>query len=319
MPAAPTPTDERDRIRSLHGLDILDTPAEERFDRLTRLARRLFDVPIAAVSLIDSDRQWFKSKVGLEVEETPREQAFCAHAILDEDVTVVEDATRDTRFRDNPFVRSVPGVRFYAGAPVKAPDGSALGTLCVIGNEPRDFDEEDEVALRDLADMVEQELKAYTLATMDDLTDLTNRRGFHALASQSLAIARRTGRPATLLLFDLNDFKEVNDTLGHAAGDAVLRTFADGLLASFRDSDVVARLGGDEFCVLLTGATEADVARPLEILEAHIADAANGHLISFSVGTAAFDPELHDTVADLAEEADSRMYEHKRRGKSTEG
>lgn len=312
MPAAPAPPNESERIRSLRALEVLDTPAEERFDRLTRLARRLFDVPIAAVSLVDSDRQWFKSKAGLDIEETPRQQSFCAHAILDENVTIVPDATRDARFEDNPLVRQAPGIRFYAGAPVRAPDGSALGTLCVIGHEPREFDPEDATALRDLADMVEQELKAFTLATMDDLTGLTNRRGFHALAGQALAVARRTERPLTLLLVDLDNFKEINDTLGHAAGDAALRTFADCLLASFRESDVVARLGGDEFCVLMSGSTERDVERPLQALERRLAEAEGGEGIAFSVGAATFDPEHHASVADLAEEADRRMYEDKR-------
>lgn len=312
MPAAPAPPNESERIRSLRALEVLDTPAEERFDRLTRLARRLFDVPIAAVSLVDTDRQWFKSEVGLDMEETPREQSFCAHAILDENVMIVPDATRDPRFEDNPLVREAPGIRFYAGAPVRAPDGSALGTLCVIGHEPREFDPDDATALRDLADMVEQELKAFTLATMDDLTGLTNRRGFHALAGQSLAVARRTERPLTLLLVDLDNFKEINDTLGHAAGDAALRTFADCLLQSFRESDVVARLGGDEFCVLMSGSTEGDAERPLEELERRLAEAEGGERIAFSVGAATFDPEVHASVADLAEEADRRMYEDKR-------
>jgi diguanylate cyclase (GGDEF)-like protein len=315
VPEAPTPPNESERIRSLHGLGVLDTPPEEQFDRLTRLARRLFDVPMAAVTLVDTDRQWFKSKVGLDIDETPRAEAFCAHAILDDDVMVVSDATRDARFEDNPLVRNAPGIRFYAGAPVKAPDGSPLGTLCVLGHEARDFDEDDQVALRDLADIVEEELRAYTLATMDDLTGLSNRRGFEALATQTLALARRNGRPATLLMFDLDDFKEVNDTLGHPAGDRVLRTFADALVASFRDSDVVARLGGDEFCVLVSGTPEENVARPLEVLETRLAEAERGDRIAFSVGAASYDPDVHASIADLAEAADGRMYEHKRRAK----
>lgn len=312
MPAAETPPDERERLESLDELDLLDTPAEERFDRLTRLARRLFDVPIAAVSLVDSDRQWFKSRAGLDLEETPRDQAFCAHAILDDQVMVVPDASSDSRFADNPLV---PGIRFYAGAPVKAPDGRALGTLCVIGHEPREFGEEDADSLRDLADMVERELEAHTLATMDDLTGLTNRRGFNALAAHALATSQRTDRPVTLLLFDLDEFKQVNDTLGHAAGDRVLRSFADSLIASFRDSDVVARIGGDEFCVLLTGASEADIDGPLERLRARIATSNDGDDISFSVGAATYDPEVHGSVADLMKAADERMYEDKRSGK----
>ena len=126
------PPDEAFRLRTLTSLSILDTPAEERFDRLTRLAQRLFNVPIALVSLIDSNRQWFKSCQGLDVRETPRDVSFCAHAILGNDLLVVPDAAADARFADNPLVTGEPFIRFYAGCPLKAPNGSLLGTLCVI-------------------------------------------------------------------------------------------------------------------------------------------------------------------------------------------
>src|SRR5690606_18570447 len=128
--------------------------------------------------------------------------------------------------------RSFPEIRFYAGCPVRAPDGTALGTLCVIDHEPRDVEDEDVDALRDLAGLAEQELKSLTLATSDDLTGLTNRRGFDAIATHTLALCHRVGRPATLLLFDLDDFKHVNDTRGHLAGDQVLKDFAEHLMST---------------------------------------------------------------------------------------
>lgn len=312
MSGAPIPDDEQARVKSLHTLGVLDTPPEERFDRLTRVARRLFDVPIALVSLVDRDRQWFKSHMGLDVEETPREHSFCAHAILDETLMVVPDATRDERFRSNPLVTGSPEIRFYAGAPVRGPDGHPLGTLCVISHEPREFEEADAVALRDLAEMVEQELRTMALATTDDLTGLSNRRGFEAIATQTLAVCRRVNRPATMLLFDLDGFKAINDTLGHAAGDRLLVRFAQQLLATFRDSDVIARLGGDEFGVLLSAAVAEDVQRPLALL-AEMLDATDGAVgVAFSVGAATYDPARHDTLGQLVEEADAKMYEDKK-------
>jgi DNA-binding response OmpR family regulator/phosphoribosyl 1,2-cyclic phosphodiesterase len=159
----PLPANERERIWALRRLNILDTPPEERFDRLTRLARRLFEVPIALVSLVDSERQWFKSCQGLAVRETPREVAFCAHAILSLDALVVSDALKDERFADNPIVTGEPHVRFYAGQPLAAPDGSRVGTLCIIDHRPRELSESDLEALRDLAALVEQELHAGAL------------------------------------------------------------------------------------------------------------------------------------------------------------
>jgi phosphoribosyl 1,2-cyclic phosphodiesterase/GAF domain-containing protein len=154
---APRPPDEPARLEKLQALGILDTPAEERFDRITRLARRLFDVPIALVSLVDTDRQWFKSRQGIDVSETPREASFCAHAILDEQPFVVSDALRDPRFADNPFVAGAPRIRFYAGRPVRV-GGQRVGTLCVSDLRPRQLSAEDVRALDDLGVLVEQEL-----------------------------------------------------------------------------------------------------------------------------------------------------------------
>ena len=160
---APHPA-ETQRLLELHQLCLLDTAPEHRFDRVTRLARRLFDVDFALVSLVDAERQWFKSKQGLAVSETGRDVSFCGHAILQEQVLVVEDALRDPRFADNPLVTGAPHIRFYAGVPVKGPAGHPVGTLCVIGIRPRRFSAEDDAALRDLGELVEAELGATSLA-----------------------------------------------------------------------------------------------------------------------------------------------------------
>lgn len=248
----PHPAHEATRLDTLRALNILDTSPEERFDRLTRLAKRLFGVPIALVSLVDADRQWFKSAQGLCATETPRDVSFCGHAILSDEVLLVPDALTDARFHDNPLVTGDPNVRFYAGCPLTVPNGSRLGTLCVIDRAPRDFDAADLELLRDLARMAEQELAAIQLATMDELTMLSNRRGFEALARHALGLCRRLARPASLLFLDLDGFKAINDTFGHAEGDRALADFARILSATFRESDVVGRLGGDEFAVLLT-------------------------------------------------------------------
>jgi PAS domain S-box-containing protein len=157
IPAHPAP-DEAARLRALRELGVLDTAPEERFDRLTRLAQDIFQTPIALVTLVDEERQWFKSNRGLDVGETPRDVAFCAHAILDEGVLVIPDAKADPRFADNPLVTSDPDIRFYAGAPLATSDGHAVGTLCVIDTEPRTWTPDQSRALRDLANVVEEEL-----------------------------------------------------------------------------------------------------------------------------------------------------------------
>jgi len=158
------PGNEDERVDALCGLEVLDTPDEERFDRLTRVARRHFGVDIALVSLVDSERQWFKSRQGLEAEQTPRDISFCGHAILGERVFQVPDARADPRFADNPLVTGAPHIRFYAGAPLHAPGGARVGTLCIIDENPRTFSEEELGLLRDLADTVEAELEREALA-----------------------------------------------------------------------------------------------------------------------------------------------------------
>ena len=155
----PLPANEKDRVRSLQLYKVLDTGSEKMLDDLTQLAASICETPMAAISLIDEQRQWFKSKVGLDAEETSRDIAFCAHAILDDKVLVVEDATHDRRFSGNPFVMESPNVRFYAGAPLMVSDGHALGTLCVIDNKPRRLSMDQHKALEILRHAVVTQLE----------------------------------------------------------------------------------------------------------------------------------------------------------------
>lgn len=152
------PENEAERLAALKELKLLDTDAEERFDKLTRLARKLFQVPIALVSLVDADRQWFKSKQGLDACETGRDISFCGHAILDNVIFEVTDATQDKRFADNPLVTGPPDIRFYAGVPLATNTGYRIGTLCIIDSTPRQLNDEDRCALKDIASLVESEI-----------------------------------------------------------------------------------------------------------------------------------------------------------------
>lgn len=311
--------DEAERLQVLEALMLLDTPVEERFDRVTRVARHLFGVKIALVSLVDSERQWFKSRSGqLEACETPRAISFCGHAVLGKGTLQVPDALEDERFRDNPLVTSSPFIRFYAGRPLEV-IGRLIGTLCLIDDRPRSLTEEELALLDDLAAMVEDECLATWLATTDDLTRVANRRGFELVAGKALQMCERMGKPATLLLFDLNRFKAINDTYGHSAGDAALRNFGQALVHAFRNSDVVARLGGDEFVVLLTDAADGPCRQALSRLDARL-DTINsdndGLPLSYSVGEVHFDPANPTTVSELLTAADRVMYANKRSGRS---
>ena len=154
---------ESQRLAALLGLDILDTPPEERFDRITRLAQRFFKVPITLISLVDAHRQWFKSRQGLSASETPLEMSFCAHAIKQSDPLVVPDARSDARFSDNPLVTGDPNIRFYAGCPLSAPDGSRVGTLCLIDQKPRKLTAEELIVLQELGAMAQDELNSLSV------------------------------------------------------------------------------------------------------------------------------------------------------------
>jgi diguanylate cyclase (GGDEF)-like protein len=312
------PADELRRLGALRASGLLDTPAEERFDRVTRMAQRLFDVPIALISLVDEDRQWFKSRQGLDTSETPRAFSFCAHAIEGDEVFQVFDAEADVRFADNPLVVGDPNIRFYAGCPVSAPDGSKLGTLCVIDRRPRQFSEDDILALQDLAEMVENEIAQAHVALTDELTGLSNRRGFVLFGQTVLGICARQGLAATLVYADLDAFKPINDTFGHAEGDLAIREAADLLASTFRASDVVARVGGDEFCILLTGAGSAEdpIKRLHVLLELRNHAPGARYPLAFSVGRAAFDPEAPKTIDELLTVADTAMYLEKVRRRS---
>jgi diguanylate cyclase (GGDEF)-like protein len=314
-----TPLDETRRLRSLHNLRILDTDPEERFNRITRLARRLFGVPIALVSLVDRDRQWFKSSQGLQACETGREISFCGHAILQEATFVVEDAREDSRFADNPLVTGEPNIRFYAGHPVHGPDGQRVGTLCVIDQQPRTFAPSEIESLMELASMVDRELSLVSQTATDELTKISNRRGFMQIAEHVLALCTRNKLAAAAIAIDLDGFKAINDTKGHEAGDEVLKGFARLLLKQFRDSDVVARFGGDEFCVLMGGTTAEQIRVPLERLQEAFASSALARShpgLAWSCGVAEFDPAAPRDIDTLLREADRHMYDAKVRSKS---
>lgn len=317
MEPAPTPLDEQLRLATLRSLSILDTLPEDRFDRLTRLARRLFDVPIALVSLVDANRQWFKSSNGVLVRETPRAISFCGHAICQEELLLIPDTDLDPRFHDNPLVTGPPHVRFYAGHPLVAENGCRLGTLCLMDTRPRTLEFDDCLLFADLALMAEQELIAMQRSTIDDLTTLSNRRGFSLLGEHVLALCTDLHRPAILMFFDMDGLKPVNDCFGHAEGDRALSAFSTALKAAFHQSDVVARIGGDEFATLLANADQSMCKLSLSRLQQYLVawNSKNklGYELRYSVGSVAFDFEHPTTIEAMLAEADAIMYAHKAR------
>ncbi len=243
---------EKLRLRDLHDYAILDTPPEESFDRITRLAKMTLQTPMAVVSLVAADRQWFKSRIGVGACETARGVSFCTHTIESNEPLIVRDALNDLRFATSPLVQGEPYIRFYIGTPLNTPAGHNIGALCAMDTTPRDPSPEQVRLLQDLGRLVIDELELRKLAFLDPLTGVLAKRGLD-LAINNLR-AKSDGSVCVVMM-DIDHFKKVNDTHGHAAGDRVLQNTVKICRDSVRPQDIIARVGGEEFALILPGAT----------------------------------------------------------------
>jgi diguanylate cyclase (GGDEF)-like protein len=276
MPSATLPPEAQARIAALIGLNVLETPAEDRFDRITRIAARLLKVPVALINMVDRDRKWTKSAFRQDAVELERSDDFCARAIQEQDMMVVPNALRDVRFADNPVVTRDPYIRFYAGCPLSAPDGHKIGTLCLIDHRPRDLSGAERDMLRDLAHIVENELavnrmgevQARFIAERDEMerrsmvdaaTRLWNRRSILELFDRELKRIRRTTGMVGVVLAEVDGFDRFTGCRGSASGIDVLRVVANQLRAWTRPYDAIGRYGREKFLLILPGC-EAEAA-----------------------------------------------------------
>lgn len=281
--------DEIERLRVLRSYALLDTAAETNFDSIVQLAARLTGATASMVSLIDTDRQWFKARFGIELTETSRNSSLCAHAILKPtELLVVKDTHEDPRFVDSPLVVGDPKIRFYAGQPLVNYEGFALGTLCVVAPEPRELSEDQRYTLKVLADSLMTAIEFRRQARVDGLTGLPNRTAFVNGLEQAIGNLSDNGRPFSLLYLDLDGFKTVNDVEGHAGGDRLLRTVAVALADTIRPGDLVARIGGDEFAVLVQ--LDAHLELPKDMMCTAISDVIRSRCspVTASIGVATF-------------------------------
>jgi len=310
--------DENGRQSALDRYAVLDTAPDPRFDAVTALVRAVFEVPISVVSLVDRERQWFKSCDGLETRGTPRAWSLCTHTIRQHTPLTIPDALADPRFCNSPLVTGPPHIRSYAGVPLTTPDGYNIGSLCAIDTVPRDFSDAQIAMLRDFGRIVIGELELRQIAQSDFLTGALSRRGFVSRLDGAMA-RRRSGSPAALVTFDIDYFKPINDRYGHAAGDAVLKTIAQVCAGALREGDSFGRLGGEEFALLLPDTDVTAAFAAAERCRRAIA------LLSIDVGeplrvTASFGiAPLTDAVADVAHwlcDADLALYAAKAAGRN---
>ena len=295
-PDYPIPADEALRQRDLERLGVLNHPGDEHFERLVRLASTVLETPIALISLVDGERQWFLAHHGLEATETPREMAFCAHAIAGDETLVVPDARQDPRFCTNPLVVDDPKICFYAGAPLQSRDGHNLGTLCVIDRLPRHFSGNQVRLLEDLAQLVLRELELRRQAILHPISGLAQRSSFVEQTEPELTRARQSGQPLALLALQLDHFSQVRHRWGQPTSDQALRDVAAFLHSQICPQDLLGQIGDQDFGVLmvnveLEAAMERAEAIRCGITELPGAFRASGHHLEISGGLTLLAPE----------------------------
>lgn len=319
------PLNEPDRLRAIQRLEILDTDSEASFDSIVELARTLTGVPIAAFSLVDDTRQWFKSSEGLTVQQTSRDVSFCGHVVQNEALMVVPDALRDDRFSDNPLVTDGPCIRFYAGVPVYTPDRYCVGSLCVIDRIPRELSTMQLSALRQLAALIERELILRSASTIDALTELYNRGHFDQRLVDEWRRVKRDGGAFGVMMIDVDYFKRLNDSRGHQQGDLTLKRLAAVLKSCLRrPGDVLARYGGEEFVAIISQADAAAATQMAETVRAAVEAAALPHpdrpdgrdTVTVSIGVSVAAAGSGTTPEQLLKSSDTALYRAKSEGRN---
>jgi diguanylate cyclase (GGDEF)-like protein len=311
---------ESARLSALRSYCVLETGREARFDDLTCLASTICETPVSLVSLVDTNRLFFKSAHGIDLREVPYPDFFCGHAIRQRDLFIVPDASEDPRFAKHPLVADSPRVRFYAGVPLVTAQDYKLGTLCVIDFVPRELQARQLEMLRILGRQVMCQLELNLQAMRDPLTGLYNRRQLEESLHRELLRARRIGGTVGVMAIDVDHFKRVNDTLGHEVGDQALRGIADELASCVREEDIACRAGGEEFVIILPGAGKTSLRVRAEAVRKTIEQAqilaGEGTLkLTVSIGLASF-PAYGDTGQAVLRAADVALYKAKAAGRN---
>ncbi|BEV70808.1 MULTISPECIES: sensor domain-containing diguanylate cyclase [unclassified Paludibacterium] len=326
------------RLESLRRMLTLGAPAEHEYLRVTRLAQKLFQVPITFVSVLDGQNQYMMSPLGLAPVAVPCEQSLCQHVVKAKQRIVCEDASQDERFAHVPAVTGAPGIRFYAAQPIHNAEGHVIGALCIADTRPRSISEAELQGLEDLGYLLEATIALRYLsfsheralvfasavgreAITDELTSVFNRRGIIDMANHAYARCIHEHRGFSLALVDLDHFKAINDEFGHLVGDEVLKEAAHRIQRTLRGGDIVGRWGGEEFLVVLPGSSPSvlqDVGNKLvQVISGPVIVGESKVQLSASVGLVGVGTarEVFDEVTWL-EAADQALYMAKERGRA---
>lgn len=349
MQAPAIPSNESQRLKAVFASQLLDSEYEAIFDNLTMLISQVFDVPIVAISMVDSDRQWFKSIYGLKLCESPRDISFCGHVVAENQHLIIENAANDDRFADNPMVLDEPKIMFYAGIPLRfthADQTYNIGTLCIIDSKPHQLSDDQLKMLKSFAyqvesliemrvpclkfeslrddlasdnvtfDVIQDNLKKLrSLSDTDPLTGLRNRRSLEHFVQTAWQQDKRKNNIA-IMLIDLDGFKSINDQFGHSDGDKLLVAIAKHLKKLVRkNNDYIARYGGDEFVLIAFDMDKNSLTALLEKLKSafKIKDDKLSS-ITISIGAVLTDNKEY-SCQELIHHADEQLYIAKKGGK----
>jgi len=307
-------TDEEGRVAALHRYNILGDSAEAGFTEITRLVQMALNVPIAAISLIDHDRQVLKSLRGMAPEHMARSAALGSYVITRHQPFIVPDAA------DDAHLVGIPEIGAYLGVPLTSPDGYNIGVICAMDTMPRDFDAEQVAMLIEFAKLVMEQVELRQIGERDALTGALTRRGFYQEVEREFVRASRYDRPTSLLFFDIDHFRKINDAFGHEAGDEAIQALAGKCIEVSRQTDSFGRIGGQEFAFLLpeTNAAEAMqcAERMREVVEkVRFRTPAGVMSVTASFGVSTLSPGFVNAAQWFAE-TDVALYEAKRRGRN---
>ena len=339
------PANESKRIDALLRYQILDTPPEDAFDRITALVAQLLEVPIAVVSLVDTDRMWFKSHHGLTISTIDRLPGLCATAILGDEPYILPDTRKDCRSSTNPLVTGEFGLRFYMAVPLQTHDNYNIGTLSCLDFKPRTFSDKQieilkvfaqvvmdqmelRLAARRIDELHQNLIEAHEMlkiqASHDPLTKIWNRSAIMELLQQTLDRSKREKRPLSVMILDVDFFKKINDTYGHPAGDEVLVAVVNRLQQVFRTSNFIGRIGGEELLGVMYPCDREEASRIAERCRQAVCtipilfgkDPQTPLEITISGGYFSTDEYFDVTVQEMIQKADDALYRSKKQGRN---
>jgi diguanylate cyclase (GGDEF)-like protein len=320
-------------------LNLINAPIEKRFERITRLAKKIYNVKIAGINFLDEQYVWVKSIQGLDTYETSSDVTFCRYTVLRDRILTIPDALKDPRFSNNPYVINEPYIRFYAGYPLKIGSNKIVGTFCIVDTAPRTFSLEERSYFKDLGELVENEINNTTRshiqqqmlqelntvkrnALTDTLTKLWNRRALNTFLEHLLSTSQKKKNLFGFAILDIDNFKQINDKFGHLRGDQALKIVAKCMLQSIREEDVVGRWGGEEFVIMVESDNKDHIKNIAERVRTSISREKieitpdNFIYLTVTIGLVIIENKAINIADKVLALADTALYEGKKSGKN---